>query len=892
MKSFQRTIGLFSNPIFSCKLKNILLWILLSILILPSAFAQSGWELMEPIPGLQNITLQSITFANPSIGFAVGDEGTILKTTDGGINWILQDEVTDKDLNSVFLLNADTGFIVGWGGIFLKTTNSGNDWTVNYPVYTNLYSVFFTDSNNGHATGSNGKILKTTDGAENWVVLGMGVHTNYDIYFTDHYNGYLSGTGGSIYKTTDAGLTWISHASGASTSIVEFFFTDSNIGYSLKGGYSFRIQKTIDAGLNWITLETGDTYGTRSIFFTNDSTGYISGSHYQSDTCLILKTTNGGNDWIDQSPAIPDGRMQSVYFTDELTGIAVGRKGQIIRTFTGGEYIDPMVDTLILHSLMDISGASNCILPYFSEIYVNAVVSGSSFQIGDSIEYQMFFGDGYNTTLYRTIQEDLPTDLPCTVEHVYLFPGAYNLMCIATLPNGLSDTLEAEDILYISDNCGSIGGTIFLDENEDCIPDEEEYKIPNIPARLYHNDQYYAIDYTGEDGNYSFDIPEIPGFYIEIDTADIPDYNILCPDGPIHIIENVPSDSLHYALTCESGFDFDAFVAGSGFRPGEQGQLLMNIENHSCYPNDGWIKLVLDPLTSYLNAIPQPDQIIGDTLKWNFSDLSNLEDLLIPVSLYTGTNAWVGDSVCFDVYVYPIEGDNDTTNNIQQYCFPIENSYDPNMKEVYPEGEITGDTTLKYTLHFQNTGNAEAYNISIVDTINSNLDMNLFQLLSYSHPINMEIMNQEINTIIKFNFNDIMLPDSGTNYLQSMGYVSFEIQPNLDLANGTIINNTAYIFFDYNPAVATNTVVNTIHISNITNYIDENSIILYPNPTTGSIHISTEKDMDITVFNMLGQKLFFGNTRTTNTLEILEKSIYLIEFSNTSFRIFKKVIVQ
>lgn len=886
MKSLQQIFGFLGNPKFSSKSRNFILWILLSFTFLPNAYTQSGWEFKSSITN--NNGLYHIHFPNPFIGYAVGENGTIIKTTDGGESWFLQESGTTHHLRSVYFLSSDTGYIVGYQSLFMKTTDGGNNWTYQINVFpTAMYSVYFTDVENGHAAGHLGYICRTTDGGNTWdCQQPNGINLNYFVFFTDPNNGYVSGSYSSILKTTDAGVSWTEYNAPNSNYFPEVFFVNSNIGYAT-GDDDFI--KTTDAGLTW-TFKDMNQYGLASLFFTDEITGYVFG--YHNNYPIIKKTKDGGTTWIDQSPGMYGVGASSVYFTDNYTGITVDGDGDMFRTFTGGEYIDPVVDTLYLHSLMDISGASNCVLPYNSEIYVNALVSGSSFQIDDSIEYQIFFGDGYDTTFYRTIEDNLPTALPCSVEHVYLFPGAYHLKCIATLPNGLCDTIEAEDILYISDNCGSITGTIFIDENEDCIPDEEEYKIPNIPATLYFDNQYYAIDYTGMDGNYSFDIPEIPGFHVEIDTMDIPDYSILCPDGPIYIIDSVPSDSLNFALICKDGFDFDVFIAGSGFRPGEQAQLQMNIENHSCYPHDGWIELVIDPLTSYLNAIPQPDQIIGDTLHWNFTNLSNLEDLLIPVSLHTSTNAWVGDSVCFDVNVYPIEGDNDTTNNIQQYCFPIENSYDPNMKEVFPEGEITGVSTLKYTIHFQNTGNAEAYNISIVDTINSNLDMNSFQLLSYSHPMTMDIMNQEINTIIKFNFYDIMLPDSGTNYLQSMGYVSFEIQPTPDLANGTVINNNAYIFFDYNPAVATNIVENTIHISNITNSISENSIKLYPNPTTGSIHISTVEDMDISVFNMLGQKIIWGNTRTTNTLDIPEKGVYLIEFSNTSYKIYKKVIVQ
>lgn len=869
------------------KIKLILVWLILFCYYLPGIYSQPGWELTN-VPNLSK-TLNSVYFVNPYIGYAVGKNATIIKTTDGGENWSSQDAGggTGYDLNSVYFLNADTGYIVGWGGRFLKTTNGGNTWTTSLNVVPSgvLNSVFFTDSNNGHIVALNGYILKTIDGGSTWETLQFSWDDYKTVLFTDPNTGYIGGESSFIQKTIDAGNSWNEYHIGAYNSFRDIFFATPDIGY---GVTEDEVIKTLDAGETWTEVQD-NIYGLRSVFFTNEDIGYIAG--FNSADPIILKTMDGGTTWANQISEYIYSGILSIVFTDEYTGTAVGLGGDIFRTFTGGENIDPIQDTLILHSLMDISVSSNCVLPYHSEIYVNSIVSGASYQVGDSLKYQIYFGDGYDTTLYKIIQEDLPTALPCNIAHVYLYPGAYNLKCIATLPNGLSDTLLADNMLYISDNCGTISGTIFLDENGDCIPDEEEYKIPNIPATLYFDDQFYSIDFTGDDGNYSFDIPEIPGFQVVIDTLDIPAYTILCPDGPIYSVENVPSDSLNFALICEPGFDMDAFVAGSGFRPGDQGQLLLNIKNHSCFQHDGWIKIVLDPLTSFINSVPQPEQIIEDTLIWNFSDLSNLEDILIPIGLLTSTDAWVSDTACFDVFIYPIEGDNDTINNIQQYCFPIENSWDPNMKAVLPEGEISPNIPLKYTIHFQNTGTAEAYNISIVDSINSNLDMNSFQLLSSSHPMTMDIVNEETANIIKFNFYDIMLPDSATDLLQSMGYVSFEILPKLDLVNGTLIHNMANIFFDYNPAVATNVVENSIHISKSNNYPEQNTIRIYPNPTTGRIHIASEMEMDLIIYSMLGQKIFTGNT-DTNQIELSEKGIYLFEFTSFNNRFYKKVIVQ
>jgi uncharacterized repeat protein (TIGR01451 family) len=117
------------------------------------------------------------------------------------------------------------------------------------------------------------------------------------------------------------------------------------------------------------------------------------------------------------------------------------------------------------------------------------------------------------------------------------------------------------------------------------------------------------------------------------------------------------------------------------------------------------------------------------------------------------------------------------------------------MKEVYPVNVLPGyDDWFTYTIHFQNTGNAPAFNIRLRDTLDANLDINSFEVRGYSHPAQISL-NGNILTV---RFNNIMLPDSTTDYEGSMGYFQYRIKPLPNLPLGTQIENTAYIYFDYN----------------------------------------------------------------------------------------------
>ena len=119
------------------------------------SFAQWQPQTSETI-----LDLQSVFFTDNENGWAVGAEGIILHTADGGDNWIEQSSGTDFALESVYFNNPDNGWIAGGKGttyptgIILRTVNGGGTWEEMYidPLYY-LNDVYFTDSLNGWAVG-------------------------------------------------------------------------------------------------------------------------------------------------------------------------------------------------------------------------------------------------------------------------------------------------------------------------------------------------------------------------------------------------------------------------------------------------------------------------------------------------------------------------------------------------------------------------------------------------------------------------------------------------------------------------------------------------------------------------------------------------------------------
>ncbi|MFN5629523.1 MAG: T9SS type A sorting domain-containing protein, partial [Bacteroidota bacterium] len=232
------------------------------------------------------------------------------------------------------------------------------------------------------------------------------------------------------------------------------------------------------------------------------------------------------------------------------------------------------------------------------------------------------------------------------------------------------------------------------------------------------------------------------------------------------------------------------------------------------------------------------------------------------------------DQICVHVEISPNPIDADTTNNVYDFCYNVVNSYDPNMKEVYPVNVLPGyDDWFTYTIHFQNTGNAPAFNIRLRDTLDTQLDLNTFEVLGYSHPANVTVSGN----ILTVRFNNIMLPDSTSDYEGSMGYFQYRLKPLPNMPNGSQISNTCYIYFDYNAPIITNTTENNFDITVPVKSLDstENSFSLYPNPSSGVFTFKDTKNLiSVEVYSILGEKILNQTNQKTINLNGFSKGVY------------------
>ncbi|MGH7595302.1 MAG: YCF48-related protein, partial [bacterium] len=182
--------------------------------------------------GTTNV-LYSVYFTDANTGWAAGEVGTILKTTNGGSTWSAQTSGTTDILRSLYFTDANTGWAVGGDGTILKTTNGGNTWAAQTSGTTSfLLSAYFTDANTGWAVGDFGTILKTTNGGSTWSAqTSRTIEDLYSVYFTDVNTGWAVGGFGTILKTTNGGSTWSAQTSGTTSFLLSVYFTDANTGW-------------------------------------------------------------------------------------------------------------------------------------------------------------------------------------------------------------------------------------------------------------------------------------------------------------------------------------------------------------------------------------------------------------------------------------------------------------------------------------------------------------------------------------------------------------------------------------------------------------------------------------------------------------------------------------
>jgi len=278
-------------------------------------------------------TLRSVCAVDNNVAWAVGENGILLKTDNGGVTWLTQPAPTSYTIREIKFLTQKIGLLVGDGGSLYKTDNGGTSWVkLGVPVSNDLYGIHIVDQSLVVIVGSRGTVLRSQDMYNFELITGteQAADDLLSVYFYDKMVGWACGRNGLYLRTLDGGKTWKRY----SISIPD----ESNPSK----------EKKVTTKLNGVR-------------FVNLSDGWVVG-----DGGLILRTTDGGLRWANVSESIYSEETGSyTRTTQNLNGI------EIIKSY-------PLRIELTLFNTSQFSSASYRINPTYLELFYRKTGEGET----------------------------------------------------------------------------------------------------------------------------------------------------------------------------------------------------------------------------------------------------------------------------------------------------------------------------------------------------------------------------------------------------------------------------------------------------------------------------------------------------------------------------------
>ena len=437
----------------------------------------------------------------------------------------------------------------------------------------------------------------------------------------------------------------------------------------------------------------------------------------------------------------------------------------------------------------------------------------------------------------------------------------------------------------------TLTGNVKLDLNNDGC-DNNDISSVDLPIEVRTSNGYFiGSTSTNNLGNYTYYMPnEISVNYDRVFTPYFqnPYYTV----SPNNFTYNyTTANDIETANFCISpnGVHPDLEVSIlpiSPARPGFDATYKIIFKNKGTETQSGTVGFTfMDTVLDLVSANPIVSLQEGNTLSWDFVDLLPFETREITVVLNVNSPMEIpavnnDDILNFSVSIVSALTDETPNDNQMDFNQLVVGSYDPNDKTVLQGSQIdiskVGDY-LYYIVRFQNTGTYAAENVVVKDFLDIKLDRSSLQMVSSSHSYRSSLTEGDKLEVF---YEGINLPPSSEDEAGSNGYFSFKIKPKSNVVLNEVIENTAYIYFDFNFPIITNTVSTTF--SNLSNSsFGRNELFsIFPNPTKNSLNINLLSENEIqncVIYNLLGQKLISSKSQQRIDVSSLQQGTYLIE---------------
>lgn len=423
---------------------------------------------------------------------------------------------------------------------------------------------------------------------------------------------------------------------------------------------------------------------------------------------------------------------------------------------------------------------------------------------------------------------------------------------------GLTTAIAGSYLVKLLDDANIIQGVVYRDTNNDGVKDIGESGIPNVILQLDQGPGVSSSNNAGVfevfagTGAHEVSIPNLP-LYHTLTTPDVQSANFvglgnMDADNDFGLFPTPGISDLRIDITPVSSPKAGFVLA-----------YMLTYTNVGTEAIDATIDLVSDADISYLSASPEPDFQSGQNSSWNLGVLEPQISGTMYVLFNIPMNMNIGDTIASEVSISPLVSDVTPLDNTMQTSSEVTGPYDPNSKEVSANTlyNIVAEDWLSYTIHFQNIGNDSAHTVIVIDTLSHQLNLSSMEILASSHqPMNFSISGGHV---AEFRYDNIMLPDSATDPIGSMGFVKFRVKYLQTIPYNDSIVNFADIYFDYNLPIRTNSAI-THHLDGtigINSNASVQSFELYPNPSVDQISFNLNQKINagalINIFDLNGK---------------------------------------